>query len=336
MPAIVVGDINPGGVFAALYGTVALLPDHLRARVRGLVINKLRGDPALLLDGCEQLAARTGVPVVGVIPWLDVTGLDAEDSMALDRPRHRAGASAGLGAGTRWPTSSTSPSCASRRSPTSPTSIRSRIEPGVRVRFVHDRAGLGDPTSSSCRAPRPPSPTSAGCAPAGWPRRSPPGRRRCWRSAAATRCSVAPSTTAVESGAGQVDGLGRPPGRHVLRGRQGDAAAGRLGRRAPRCTATRSTTAGCACAAASRSSCSTTSTARGWTACRWAAGSAPRCTDCSRTTTSAATSSLASPRERGKEFVSAGVSFAAGRASRPSTPSPTRWPSTSTWPPSTR
>ena len=127
MAAILVGDINPGGVFAALYGTVALLPDHLRARVRGLVINKLRGDPALLLDGCEQLAARTGVPVVGVIPWLDVTGLDAEDSMALDRPRRLERGSRSVRGtrwqGTRWPTSSTSPSCASRRSRTSPTSI---------------------------------------------------------------------------------------------------------------------------------------------------------------------------------------------------------------------
>ena len=48
LPAIVVGDIDRGGVFAALYGTVALLPDHYRTLVRGFVINKFRGDPALL------------------------------------------------------------------------------------------------------------------------------------------------------------------------------------------------------------------------------------------------------------------------------------------------
>ena len=142
MAAILVGDINLGGVFAALYGTVVLLPDHLRARVRGLVINKLRGDPALLLDGCEQLAARTGVPVVGVIPWLDITGLDAEDSMALDRPRQPAGeAMAGEAvadeldvAVVRFPT-------ISNFTDLDPLTI----EQGVRVRFVHDRAGLGDP-----------------------------------------------------------------------------------------------------------------------------------------------------------------------------------------------
>src|SRR3954447_19554329 len=86
MAAIVVGDINLGGVFAALFGTVALLPDHLRSCVHGFVINKLRGDPALLLDGCQQLTARTGIPMLGVIPWLTATGLDAEDSMALDKP----------------------------------------------------------------------------------------------------------------------------------------------------------------------------------------------------------------------------------------------------------
>src|SRR6202022_2358089 len=64
-PAIVVGDIDRGGVFAALYGTVALLPDDLRPLVKGFVINKLRGDPALLMDGPADLARRTGVPTIG-------------------------------------------------------------------------------------------------------------------------------------------------------------------------------------------------------------------------------------------------------------------------------
>jgi adenosylcobyric acid synthase len=137
MAAIVVGDINPGGVFAALYGTIALLPDHLRDCVRGLVINKLRGDPALLLDGCEQLAARTGVPVVGVIPWLASTGLDAEDSMALDHPIEATGDALADEldvAVVRLPR-------ISNFTDFDPL----RIEAGVRVRYVHDRAGLGDP-----------------------------------------------------------------------------------------------------------------------------------------------------------------------------------------------
>src|SRR5688500_2049054 len=71
IPAIVVGDIERGGVFASLYGTHALVPDHLRACIRGFVINRLRGDPALLGDGPAQLTGRTGVPVLGVLPHVD-------------------------------------------------------------------------------------------------------------------------------------------------------------------------------------------------------------------------------------------------------------------------
>ena len=84
--AIVVGDIDPGGVFASLYGTVALLPDQLRTLVGGFVINKLRGDPALLLDGTDQLEAACGVPTLGVVPMLPNLHLDAEDSVSLQRP----------------------------------------------------------------------------------------------------------------------------------------------------------------------------------------------------------------------------------------------------------
>ncbi|MEX2625859.1 MAG: cobyric acid synthase [Ilumatobacteraceae bacterium] len=143
MPAVVVGDIDPGGVFAALYGTVALLPDHLRACVRGFVINKLRGDPALLLDGCAQLSARTDVPVLGVVPWLPTAGLDAEDSMALARPIAMAQPAAMAGealsdeldvAVVRFPR-------ISNFTDLDPFSV----EPGVRVRYVHDRAALGAP-----------------------------------------------------------------------------------------------------------------------------------------------------------------------------------------------
>ena len=82
--AVVVGDIDRGGVFAALYGTVVLLPDHLRACVGGFVINKFRGDPTLLLDGPDELEARCGVPTLGVVPMVPRLGLDAEDSMALE------------------------------------------------------------------------------------------------------------------------------------------------------------------------------------------------------------------------------------------------------------
>jgi adenosylcobyric acid synthase len=83
LAAVVVGDIDRGGVFAALYGTVALLPDEDRRLVQGFVINKFRGDPALLGDATAQLEAACGVPTLGVLPWLADVGLDAEDSVAL-------------------------------------------------------------------------------------------------------------------------------------------------------------------------------------------------------------------------------------------------------------
>ncbi len=86
VPAVVVGDIDRGGVFASLFGTATILPEHLRATIAGFIINKLRGDPALLLDGPDELRERTGIPTLGVIPMLRDLRLDAEDSVALTRP----------------------------------------------------------------------------------------------------------------------------------------------------------------------------------------------------------------------------------------------------------
>ena len=77
-PVILVGDINPGGVFAALVGTMMLLEEKERARVRGVIINKFRGDPAILKPGLVMLEERIGVPVLGVVPWMDVQ-LEEED-----------------------------------------------------------------------------------------------------------------------------------------------------------------------------------------------------------------------------------------------------------------
>ncbi|MEO5679903.1 MAG: cobyric acid synthase [Acidimicrobiales bacterium] len=138
LPAVVVGDIDRGGVFAALYGTVALLPERYRALVKGFLINKLRGDPALLLDGCAQLEAACGVPTLGVLPWLADLGLDAEDSLALDGPRP---APAGLARGD-------SLDVAVVRVPriANVTDVDAlAIEPGVGVRLIDDPAALGDP-----------------------------------------------------------------------------------------------------------------------------------------------------------------------------------------------
>jgi adenosylcobyric acid synthase len=81
LPAIVVGDIERGGVFAHLFGTVAILPEELARAIGGFVINRFRGDPALLSDGPAQLEARTGIPTLGVLPFLEGLEFDAEDAL---------------------------------------------------------------------------------------------------------------------------------------------------------------------------------------------------------------------------------------------------------------
>ncbi len=86
LPVVVVGDINPGGVFAALFGTLALLSAADQSLVAGFVINKFRGDRALLDPGLDQLRALTGRPTFGVLPWTPGLELDTEDSLGLSAP----------------------------------------------------------------------------------------------------------------------------------------------------------------------------------------------------------------------------------------------------------
>lgn len=80
-PVLLVGDIDRGGVFASLYGTVALLEPEERARIKGLVINKFRGDRTILEPGLRMIEERLGIPVVGVIP-MEAVDLDDEDSLS--------------------------------------------------------------------------------------------------------------------------------------------------------------------------------------------------------------------------------------------------------------
>lgn len=87
-PVILVADIDRGGVFASIFGTLALLEPREKARVKGVIINKFRGDVALLMPGVKQIEALTGVPVLGVMPWLDVD-LEEEDSVAMQRGLYR-------------------------------------------------------------------------------------------------------------------------------------------------------------------------------------------------------------------------------------------------------
>jgi adenosylcobyric acid synthase len=81
----VVGDIDRGGVFAAMYGTLALLDIEDQAHIAGFVINKFRGAPELLESGLDMLTQRTGRKVLGVIPWREGLRFDAEDSLALNQ-----------------------------------------------------------------------------------------------------------------------------------------------------------------------------------------------------------------------------------------------------------
>ncbi len=83
LPVVVVGDIDRGGILASLYGTWALLDAEDRAMLRAFVINKFRGDVSVLEPGLDEITARTGVPFVGVIPWLLDIWLDSEDTLQV-------------------------------------------------------------------------------------------------------------------------------------------------------------------------------------------------------------------------------------------------------------
>ncbi len=134
-PVLLAGDIDRGGVFAALLGTLELLDPAERARVRGLIINKFRGDLDLLRPGLDFIAARTGVPVLGVVPHLPDIGLAEEDSVALERRAAPAPGAAVLDiAVIQTPR-------ISNFDDFDPLAA----EDGVAVRFVREAATLGEP-----------------------------------------------------------------------------------------------------------------------------------------------------------------------------------------------
>jgi adenosylcobyric acid synthase len=127
LPVILVGDIYRGGVFASLLGTLVALDTADQRMVAGFVINKFRGDQAILAPGLDQLGALTGRPTLGVLPFVDGLELDAEDSLAIARRRTDVAGSRGTldvaVVRLRWMSNYTDLDALAR-------------EPGVRVRFT--------------------------------------------------------------------------------------------------------------------------------------------------------------------------------------------------------
>ncbi len=127
LPVVVVGDIDRGGVFASLLGTLAALSPEDQRHIAGFVINKFRGDSGILAPGLEQLTRLTGRPTLGVLPFLDGVSIDAEDSLAIEAPQADVeGAHGTLDVAVirlRWMSNFTDLDALAR-------------EPGVRVRFT--------------------------------------------------------------------------------------------------------------------------------------------------------------------------------------------------------
>lgn len=139
LPVIVVGDIDRGGVLAHLYGTVAVLSTDDQALIKGFVVNKFRGDPALLAPGLDQLTALTGRPTYGVVPYSDDLWMDAEDSLGtvadapVGRPRPPVGTQWLRVAAIRLPRISNT------------TDVEAlACEPGVSVHWVTEPSRLTD------------------------------------------------------------------------------------------------------------------------------------------------------------------------------------------------
>ncbi|HZV03730.1 MAG TPA: cobyric acid synthase [Gemmataceae bacterium] len=135
-PVLLVGDIDRGGIFAQILGTLWLLEDDERALVRGLIVNKFRGDHRLFVDGVRILEERGGAPVLGVVPYLSDLALPEEDAVALDTDKGRSPASIRDIAVIRLPHIANFDDFDPLRS-----------ESGVRLRYVDSPAALGNPSA---------------------------------------------------------------------------------------------------------------------------------------------------------------------------------------------
>jgi adenosylcobyric acid synthase len=135
LPVLLVADIDRGGVFASLFGTIALLEAADQAHVAGFVVNKFRGDESILAPGLAQLRELTGRPTYGVLPHVEDLWMDVEDSLALEAPRPERPARAGgetlevAVVRLRWMSNFTDVDALAS-------------EPGVRVRFTRSAADV--------------------------------------------------------------------------------------------------------------------------------------------------------------------------------------------------
>jgi adenosylcobyric acid synthase len=134
LPVLVVGDIDRGGVFASLFGTLALLSPEDQAHIAGFLVNKFRGDATILAPGLAQIEQLTGRPVLGVLPHVEDLWMDVEDSLALEAPRPEPPAAGGdtLDVAVlrlRWMSNFTDLDALA-------------AEPGVRVRFTRSVADV--------------------------------------------------------------------------------------------------------------------------------------------------------------------------------------------------
>jgi adenosylcobyric acid synthase len=139
LPVVLVGDIDRGGLLAHLFGTVAVLDAPDQALIAGFIVNKFRGDPALLAPGLTQLAELTGRPTYGVLPYAEELWLDAEDSVSVQA--HRVLGTRRPPHGRQWLR------IAALRLPriSNSTDVEAlACEPGVVVRWVDDPADLAD------------------------------------------------------------------------------------------------------------------------------------------------------------------------------------------------
>jgi adenosylcobyric acid synthase len=139
LPVVIVGDIDRGGLLAHLYGTVAVLEPSDQRLICGFVVNKFRGDPALLAPGLSALHDLTGRPTYGVIPYSDGLWLDAEDSVSV--LAHRVVGDPATPRGQQWLR------VAAIRLPriSNSTDVEAlACEPGVLVRWASDPADLAD------------------------------------------------------------------------------------------------------------------------------------------------------------------------------------------------